>query len=200
MKGYVPGGINVGLVSLTGGIVVWWGMIEGVVAHDIIAMNALQAVHADKECWPIQIATRRLINQWARARRIIHAMWPDAKFDLPATIDDLRDCAMVRHRLVHSVWGYGTPNHIRDDFIISTMKPTKDGSTLEFERYQIDLDMLDSFYTRLANLYTRLMAASMDLGFGLIGPLQAAASTVPKDAPPVVLDDRRPPPKRILDR
>jgi hypothetical protein len=200
MKGYVPGGINVALVSLTGGIVVWWGMIEGVLAHDIIAMNALPYVRADKECWPLQIATKRLIGQWARARRLTHQSWPHAKFDLEETVTDLRQCALVRHRLVHSFWGYGSPKEVRDDFVISTMKPAKgDTDKLDHERYLIDLETLDVFNTRLAHLYTRVMAASVDLQFGLIGPTYRTATEVPKDGPPTVLAVHLPNPKRILD-
>jgi hypothetical protein len=196
MKGVIPGGINPDLVSLTGAIVTWWGMIEGVIVQDVIGMNSHAAVHADGECWPVQTATRRLISQWVRARRIAHRTFPDNGFDFEAARGNLAECAEIRNRLVHGFWRFGTPSEPRDDFVISTFKPIRGKpNSFEFERYLIDVPMLDSFNSRLASLYHSVMCASLNLHLR-----QAEAMPkVDEAALQEFADVRSQPPKRILD-
>lgn len=196
MRGIIPGGINPNLVSLTGAIVTWWGRIETVLTYDVIGMNSSQAVSDDEQCWPVQIATKRLIKQWARARRIIHTDWHDPSFDTEVLQRRLLKAAEVRHRLVHSHWGWGSPAQPRDDWEVSILKPSRATSDkLEYTRFTIDVESLDTFNDSLRVLYMELMTASMRLH--MIRP--TPPSTDPIVSRPIRIDASRPLPSNILD-
>lgn len=59
-----PQGISRDLLTLMGSVVMWWGRIEALLVTDVIGLNIREDVSKDKRCWPPQIATKRLIEQW----------------------------------------------------------------------------------------------------------------------------------------
>ena len=121
----IPDGFDPMLVALTGAVVVWWGTIESMLVDEIVILNRLPSVASAKECWPLQIATGRMITQWLRVRRIVESESPDPETNLASLAETTRRLATLRHRSVHSFWTYGDPHIPQGAAALSSYKPHK---------------------------------------------------------------------------
>ena len=150
---------NVETLALIGGIVTWWGRIENMLFSDLIALQHHPDVKASGLCDSLQIATKRLINQWTQAA--IKAGLVN-EGDIRAIAEQLRDTAEDRHVVVHSFRDYPSPEN-PDPAKVSVIKPQKGGGLI-FAQYDLNPEKLNEIYTTCYSLYHRLLPFSLNHG------------------------------------
>lgn len=156
------------LLTLTGAIVTWWGRIEGMMFHDLLALQHDDGVKLSGACDPLPTGTKALIGAWVKATRIIET---EEKWhrELEQVAVELRELAEERHVLVHGFWDYPDPAHSNRSKI-TVIKPAKGNrSQLQFSQYRTDTAELHELETRFRRLYHRILPFSLNHGFRL-GP------------------------------
>ena len=172
-----PDNANYPLVLVTGAIVIWWGRIEGMLFQETMNMG----LHADEAisslCQPLQIATQKLIAQWARASRRVVADDPELQAAISKVKGELTDCAGDRHILAHGFWDYPHDDQIPLQSKITVIKP--DGADgVKFEQYEVNFQILSEFHDRLSLIYHRIL--------GITGAIE---SRIPLRSRPKVQQD-----------
>jgi hypothetical protein len=163
VRGRFPAGIDPWLLHLTGTIVSWWGRVEGILVGDLMLLRQHpKFLHvAQKERFPI--ATKRIIEQWGRGRRIVCA---DDALDLKRldrALFALRECANERNDLVHGFWPYGAEPDAKT-LRLEIAKPSQnDAGDIEIRHVEIDAERLDKLNERIIDLYHGVLMMSVNL-------------------------------------
>lgn len=161
LNGYIPGNTNPEFLYITGAIISWWARTEGIMVHDVMALRTwpFSKVITEKRKFPMN--GRDLIKQW---RDLIQNGYRTFELETPnlsKVVNDAIELMDVRNTLSHSFWPYGQAD--RDVLEVSWMK-RDDASPDGVKRgsYRATLSDLDKINTRLAHLYTSVMAASFN--------------------------------------
>jgi hypothetical protein len=158
-----PDNANTPLLLAAGAVVIWWGRIEGLIFQETMAMSHHPDVAVAKVCEPLQIATERLISQWAKASRIVMADAPDTQAEISRIKGELSDCAETRHVLVHGFWDY--PDDRSDPLRsnVTVIKPERAGG-VQYRKYEVDYPTLAEFHNRLSRLYHEVLSLTLHVG------------------------------------
>jgi len=161
LRGYIPGNTNADFLYITGAIISWWARTEGIMVHDVMALRTwpFSKIITDKQEFPTK--GRSLIKQW---RDLIQNGYRTFDLEVPdfsSLVNDAIELMGIRHTLSHSFWPYGQKE--RDVLEVNWMK-RDDSSPTGVKRgiYRATLKDLDNVNTRLAHLYTSVMAASFN--------------------------------------
>lgn len=163
VRGRFPNGIDPRLLHLTGTIVSWWSRIEGVLVKDLLTIRDHKSFKHKAANEALPVATKRLIDQWARGRRAIFSQDAKALEQLEKIVVELRNVAAERNDLVHGFWPYGAEPGERK-LRLETFKPhpTKPGA-FEIREYDIDAERLDEINERAISLYHKVMVMMINL-------------------------------------
>lgn len=128
--------------------------------HEVLASRSHPALQGTGICEPLQIATERLIDQWAKASRRVAQESPEMQAEVSALKIELKYYASTRNILVHGFWDYPSPEQNPNKLNVQIVKPTRSGET-EFTRYEIDYQTLAEFHDSLARLYHRIVSLTL---------------------------------------
>ena len=161
LNGYVPGNTNPEILYITGAIISWWARTEGIMVRDVMALRTwpFSKVITEKHEFPTK--GRDLIKQW---RDLIQNGYRTFSLEVPdfsKLVNDAIELMNVRHTLSHSFWPYG---QAENDVLEVSWMQRDDASPDGVKRgsYRATLSDLDKINTRLAHLYTSVMAASVN--------------------------------------
>lgn len=159
--GVYPGGTNPAFIHLTGTIVSWWARIEGLMVNDIWVLRTHPecAEFSQKRRFPL--AGKEVVKHWRELHlsRSAEHRTEKSRFDL--IVAEALDLVHHRNTLVHSFWPYGQTNS--DYLELHWVKPSaNEPHGVERGTYTKSVEELNGVNQRLANLYTRVMMASMN--------------------------------------
>jgi hypothetical protein len=138
------------LLTLVGAAVTWWGNIEGILVRDLRALQEHPEVKSSKACKPMPIATSRLISSWIKVANIVNheEVWV-RQSNRFAT--ELRQCAQLRHEIVHGFWGVPNPDNMHETWI-SIQKVGTDGKHIDKQIHVTPQSLFD-IQKRFRHLY-----------------------------------------------
>lgn len=161
LDGFIPGNTNAEFMYITGAIVSWWARTEGIMVHDVFALRtwAFSKRITNKRLFPTK--GKDLVTQW---RGLLENGYREFELEVPnlsKVVNDALELLDFKNTLVHSFWPYGQQD--REVLELSWIKP---GGSAEHGvvrgNIRVTLVDLDKINTRLAHLYTAVMAASFN--------------------------------------
>jgi hypothetical protein len=161
LQGFIPGNTNVEFIYITGAIVSWWARIEGIMMHDIMALRTWPFSESVVQKNKFPMNGKAVIKHWRKLIENGYRFFSLEPPDLAKMVNESLALLCHRNALSHSFWPWGQSDLQRLE--LNWIKKDDSGEWgVSRGTYSATLAELDSVNTRLAHLYTAVMAVSFN--------------------------------------